>query len=141
MAISVDWPSKVITVPKADLTLVSGTLYELDVNALRLALKDLEDDADGMVWPDTHRHNTVVNLGGVAYARVVEIINGYTVTFEDGAYAVNLFGANHNLLDVVNRNSVGVATANSAGLIELNEGADTGKVIAHVWAASGRSTA
>lgn len=143
MAISINWPTGVISIPKSDLTLISGDVYEYDVNAFRLELKDLEDDSEGMMWPDTHRHNTSVTLSGVVYARVVEIINGYTVTFENGMYAVNLYGANHNIIDVNNRNMVGVASTNSAGLIEVASGAnvDTDKVISHVWAASGRSTA
>jgi len=49
---------------------------------------------------------------------VVEIINGYTVTFEDDSYAVNLVGANSNIADVVNLNTVSVRAANSAGLIQ-----------------------
>jgi hypothetical protein len=65
----------------------------------------------------THRHNTEVLLGGVTYARVVEIISGYTITFEDGQYAVNLTGANSNIGDVVNVNQVSIRSANSAGLI------------------------
>ncbi|MDH3930309.1 MAG: hypothetical protein OEV22_20455, partial [Deltaproteobacteria bacterium] len=65
----------------------------------------------------THRHNTEVLLGGIVYARVVEIISGYTITFEDGQYAVNLTGANSNIGDVVNVNQVSVRSANAAGLI------------------------
>jgi hypothetical protein len=122
MAISVNWPTKVINVPKADMTLVSSTPYEireLNINTFRLALKDLEDDEQGQPWPTTHNHNTAVTVGGVTLARVVEIINGYTVTFENGNYAVNLIGANSNISDVVNLNSVQVRAANSAGLTDL----------------------
>ena len=66
---------------------------------------------------DTHRHNPPVDVGGVSLARVVEIINGYTLTFEDGQYAVNLYGANTNAADVVNVNQVSVRSSNSAGLV------------------------
>ncbi len=86
-----------IYVPKADTTLVSSSPYEirqLDLNVFRLALKDLEDDEVGQVWPTTHNHNAAVEVGGVLLAQVVQLINGYTVTFEDGSYAVNLVGAN-----------------------------------------------
>jgi len=56
MAISVDWPTKVITIPQDYLIPIIGTLYELDTDQFRLDLKNLEDDsAEGMVWPDTHR--------------------------------------------------------------------------------------
>jgi hypothetical protein len=125
--ISVDWGTRVITVPQSFLTLVSGSLYELDVNAFRLALKDLEDNADGMAFPDTHQHNTEFVLSGVTYARSVEIINGYTVTFEDVGpqYTVRCVGANHNIADVLNFNGVGLVVGNSAGLVvvELPVGA------------------
>jgi hypothetical protein len=121
MAISVNWPTKVINVPKADMTLVQSMPFEireLNINTFRLALKNLEDDELGIPFLRTHNHNTAVSVGGVTLARVVEIINGYTVTFEDGMYAVNLVGANSNLGDVVNLNSVSVRAANSAGLTE-----------------------
>lgn len=122
MAITVNWPTGVISVPKADMTLVQSTpieIRELDINSFRLTLKDLEDDEVGQVWATTHNHNTTVTVGGVTLARVVEIINGYTVTFENGSYAVNLVGANSNVADVVNLNSVSVRAANSAGLVNL----------------------
>jgi len=123
MAISVNWPTQIINVPKADMTLVSSTPFEireLNINTFRLTLKDLEDDEEGEPWPTTHNHNTAVTVGGVTLARVVELINGYTITFEDGSYAVNLVGANSNIGDVVNLNSVSVRASNSAGLTDLN---------------------
>jgi len=121
MAITVNWPTGVISVPKVDMTLVQSTpieIRELNINTFRLRLKDLEDDAEGQVWATTHNHNTTVAVGGVTLARVVEIINGYTVTFENGSYAVNLVGANSNIGDVLNLNTVSVRAANSAGLIQ-----------------------
>jgi hypothetical protein len=117
MAISINWPTRVIYVPKNDLVLVSGSLYELDVNTFRLALKDLEDSEDGQPWPSTHNHNTSVLLSGVTYARSVEIINGYTVEFENGQYTVRCIGANHNLADVKVANSVSLIVGNSAGMV------------------------
>jgi hypothetical protein len=66
----------------------------------------------------THEHFTEIVLSGVTYARVIKIINGYTLTFEDGQYAVNLTGANSNLAEVANVNQVSVRSNNSAGLIK-----------------------
>jgi hypothetical protein len=122
VAISVDWGTKVISVPQSYLTLVGGSVYELDVDQFRLDLKDLEDNEAGMSFPDTHHHTAAITLGGVTLAEVVEIINGYTVTFENGSYAVNLVGANNNIGDVTNVNSVSIRSANSAGLVQIISG-------------------
>lgn len=118
--ISIDWGSQVIFVPKFFSTLIQSSPIEvrqLDLNAFRLALKDLEDSDYGMASLRTHRHNTEVTVAGITLARVIEVINGYTVTFEDGQYAINLTGANSNVGDVVNLNQVSVRVANSAGLV------------------------
>jgi hypothetical protein len=119
MAITIDYITRIIDIPKVDLILIQSTpfnIYELDIDNFRLKLKNLEDDVRGMPHVDTHRHNTAVTVGGVTLARVIEIINGYTITFEDGAYAVNLVGANSNIGDVLNLNQVSVRSNNSAGL-------------------------
>lgn len=123
MDITVDWPRRLIHVPRESMPLIQSSpteIRQLDLNQFRLRLKDLEDDIDGIVFPDTHQHNTSVEVGGVVLARVIEIINGYTVTFEDGLYAVNLAGANSNVADVSNVNRVSVRSANSAGLQDLS---------------------
>ena len=137
MAISINWATRVISIPKADMTFMSATLYELDVDVLRLALKNLEDDEDGMAYPQTHNHNTLVEVGGVTLARVVEIINGYTITFENGVYAVSLVGANNNIADVMNLNNVSLRSNNSAGLIVVDSGGSGAptaeEVAAAVW--------
>ena len=124
MAISVDWGNRIINVPRADMALIQTVpteIRELDIDQFRLTLKALEATEEGMPYPDTHRHNTTVTVGGVTLARVVEIINNYTVTFEDGQYAVNLVNANSNVGDRVNVNQVSVRSTNSAGLVNLSE--------------------
>lgn len=121
MAISVDWVTGVITVPQADLTFISGILFELDINTFRLALKDLEASQEGAPYPDTHAQRTSeVLLAGVTFARIIEIIPPYTVTFEDGLYVVELVGANSNIKDRTNRNQVSIGSNNSGGLINAN---------------------
>jgi len=138
MAISVNWNTKVIFVPQADLTLVSGTLYELDTDWFRLQLKDIEDD-EGIPFLDTHRHNTEVTVAGTTFARVIEIINGYSVEFEDGSYTVRLAGSNNNIFDVENgilvQNQVQIIAQNSAGLIVLAGGvaATPAEIADAVW--------
>lgn len=123
--ISIDPATFVITVPQADLVHVSGSLYELDVDWFRLQLKDWEDSEVGVVMSDTHRHNTTVTLSGVTYARSVEVLSPYTVTFEavGPPYRVRCVGANHNISDVQNLNNVSLIIGNSAGLIEVATGA------------------
>lgn len=124
MAISINWSTKVITVPQADLTLVSGSTYSLDLDWFRLELKDIEDNEDGMVFLTTHNHVAPITFGTTTLARVVEIINGYTVTFQDvgSPYAVELINANSNVANVTNINNVSVRSNNSAGLVQVNTG-------------------
>ena len=132
MTISVNWGTKVILVQPADMTLISGTpgtgdnqpdqaLYELDVEVLRLALKDLEDSPEGMPFPATHNNSGEFVLSGVTYARFLEIINGYVVRFDESVndhYAVRFTGANHNIADVrYLPTTTSLIIGNSAGLI------------------------
>lgn len=122
MATTVDWATKVISIPRADLFLVQASpeIRQLDVDTFRLDLKALEASAEGMPYILTHNHNAGVTVAGTPLARVVEIVNGYTVTFEDGQYRVILVGANNNILDVATLNQVSIAPTNSAGLQDLN---------------------
>jgi len=120
MAITVEPGTYIIHVPKDDLTLVQSDpteIREMDLNWFRMQLRDWEDSEAGIVEPVTHNHNTEVVLGGITYARVIEILPPYTITFEDGQYAVNLVGANSNVGDRVNVNQVSIRSSNSAGLI------------------------
>lgn len=126
MPISITWGTRVINIPKNYLTLISGTLYELDTEQFRLDLKALEDDEEGQPFPDTHRHATEVTVAGITFARIIEIINNYSITFEDGQYSVRLVGSNNNFFDVengiLNQNQVQVIPGNSAGLIVHESG-------------------
>lgn len=118
--ITINWGTKVITIPKTATDLVQTSpseIRQMDLNAFRGQLNDLQDDPEGIVFDTTHTHNKSVAIGGVELARVIEMINDYTVTFEDGQYAVNLIGANSNVADRVNVNQVSVRSANSAGLV------------------------
>lgn len=120
MAITIAWGSRIISIPRNDLALIQATpteIRQLDLNVFRLTLKDLEDDEAGMAYPTTHIHNPEVIISGVTFSRQVILINGYTVTFEDGQYAVNLVGANSNVADFTNVNSVSIRPQNSAGLV------------------------
>ena len=78
MSLSINWSTKVISVPQSYLTYDTGSHYTMDIDQFRLDLKDIEDSEQGIVHDETHRHNTEVVLGDLTLARVVEIINGYT---------------------------------------------------------------
>ena len=120
MAITVDWLNRIILVLRLDMAVVQAVPERraLDLNAFRLELKEIEGSEEGMPFVDMHRHNTPVVLAGVTYARSVEIINNFTVEFEDGQYGVVATGANSNVFDVVIDNQVAFLGNNSAGLIE-----------------------
>ena len=118
----IDWGTKIIHVFKSDMILTQSTpveVYQLNINDFRLGLKNLEDDPEGMPFPTTHNHVAPISVGGVDLARVIEILEPYTVTFEDGQYAVNLVGANSNIGDRTNVNQVSIRSANSAGLPDI----------------------
>ena len=127
MAMTVDWPNKVITIPQGDLTLVSGTLYEMNTETyFRTNLMALADDEQGMAWPYPLSHNTEVTVAGTTFARTIEIINGYSIEFTpDSQWSVRLVGSNNNIFDIENgvltQNQVQVIPGNSAGLVNQGE--------------------
>ena len=121
MALTLDPATKVITIPQADLTLVSGSLYELDTNQFRKDVFDLIASESYIWMPDAFSHNTEVTVAGTTFARTLEFINGYSVTFENLLYSVRLAGSNNNIFDVENgilnaSGNVTVIGQNSAGL-------------------------
>lgn len=139
MAISIDWGNtNVISVPQSDLTPVAGVLYDLDTDWFRLALKNLEDDEDGMPFPYTHDHNTEYTISGTTFARAVIIVSPYSIKFEDtgSAYSVRTVGSNNNFLDIENgilvpTPLVSYASTNAAGLIVV-ESVDTAVINAKI---------
>jgi hypothetical protein len=137
MAVSVNWITGVITIPRADMPIiqVSPEVRELDTAVFFDDLKDLEASVEGMPWPDTQRHNLPYTISGITYAESLEIIPPYSVTFEDGTYAVSLKGTNNNLIDVANTNQVRILANNSAGLIDVPvTQADKDAIVAQVFA-------
>lgn len=123
MPVTIDYSTYTINVPQSYLTQTGPSTYTLDTNEFRITLRDLEDDEAGMPHPKTHNHNTKVTLSGIEYARVIEILSPYSITFEDTGtpYRVFLTGSNNNILDVANLNNVSIAPSNSAGLVQMRE--------------------
>lgn len=123
MAITTDWSTLTFSVPQADLTLITGTLYEIDTEVgFRQVVNAIMAGEDGIVFETPITHNTEVTVAGTTYARFIEVINGYSVTFTpDSQYSVRLAGSNNNLFDIengiLNQNQVQIIPQNSAGLI------------------------
>jgi hypothetical protein len=150
MAYTFDYATKIISVPQADLTPVTGSLYELDTNVFRQTLQDEQDSEDGMAHNDMVLHNTEVTVAGTTFARTIEMINSYSVEFTpDAQFSVRLVGSNNNIFDVENgilvQNQVQLISNNSGGLIvtEAGGGGPTEASIADaVWneATSGHTT-
>jgi hypothetical protein len=126
MAFTVNHLTHVISVPQADLDLISGTLYEHDTDDFRKALKAWEAGEEGIVEDDTHQHFTTYTIAGVTYARAINILSPYSITYEDAQYSVQLVGSNNNMWDIgggiLNQNQVQVIPGNSAGLIQVTSG-------------------
>jgi hypothetical protein len=126
MPVTISWDDHVIHIPKTYLSLVGGTLYQLDTEQFRLDLRALEADVYGIVNLKTHDHNTEQTIVGTTYARGITILSPYSIEFEDGQYTVMLVGSNNNIFDVQNgilaQNQVQVIPTNSAGLIKVTSG-------------------
>jgi hypothetical protein len=111
-----------ITIPQADLSFVSGTLYEFDTMAFWAEMKTNEEDIDGIVFNDLQAHNPDYTVAGINYADAVFML--CEVTFENTGsnYSVKLVGSNNDIFD--EDNGILVATpgltiipTNAAGLI------------------------
>jgi hypothetical protein len=127
VALTLDPATKVITIPQADLTFVSGALYELDTDQFRKNVMTLLASEDYIWMDDAYSHNGEVSLGGTTFARTLEFINGYSITFENLVYSVRLVGSNNNIFDVENgilnpSGNVTIIGQNSAGLVVITGG-------------------
>jgi hypothetical protein len=139
MTVSIDPSTRVITVQQGDLSLVTGTLYEHDTEAFRQTVNDLMA-GEALMWlPDWADRNAPYTVFGATYAQKIEVINGFSIEYDDapGAYSVNLKGSNNNLGDiqggVLVQNLVQVIPTNSAGLVVVDTGAaDTTAIISTV---------
>ncbi len=128
MAITIDFANLIISVPVADLTLVSGNIYTCDTETqFRQIVNAIMDNEEGIVFDTPIDHNTTYTVAGITYARKIELINSYRVQFTpDAPASVLLEGSNNNLFDLLNgvliQNQVQVIPTNSAGLIVIQSG-------------------
>jgi len=138
MALSLDPATKVITVPQGDLTLVSGTLYSMNTDDFRKDVTDLLASEPYIWMDDAFIHNTAVTVAGTTFARTIEFINGYSITFSpDTLWSARLEGSNNNIFDIeggiLNQNSVQVIPTNSAGLIGAKQLEDQSFTDSRIW--------
>ena len=129
MALTLNPSTRLITIPQADLTFISGTLWVLDTNQFRKNVFDLLASEPYIWMPDAFAHNGEVSVAGTTYARTLEFINSYSCQFEftGSQYSVRLEGSNNNMFDVENgilvpTSLVTVIPTNSAGLISVTSG-------------------
>jgi hypothetical protein len=143
MATTIDWSGarNRIIIPQADLTLIGGTLFELDTDVFFNSVKLLEAAVDGIVFQNAIDHNAAYTVFGASFARKIEIMNSTNINpvlggpnideFEvffspDTTYSVRLKGSNNNIADLQNlilANTVTqVIPTNSAGLIKNEPG-------------------
>ena len=133
MATTIDYLTDIISIPQADLTFISGTLYELDTNVFRLSVAAIQDDEEGIVFETAYTHNGEVTVAGTTFARTLEFLSPYSIQFTpDSQYTVRLVGSNNNIFDVASgillQNQVQIISRNSGGLIKsaaLSTGQDT----------------
>lgn len=114
MPLSVDWPNKFITIPKSELTLIDGTRYKITVDYWWQLLREMNASEEGIVF-DTMYNSTAATS---STPQIVDLINGYTASFEDGAYSVEFVNGNTNWREVEVKNQVGVGTNNTTGFID-----------------------
>lgn len=131
MAISVDWITGEIFVPRADMPIIQASpeIRALDTAQFWIDLKDLEAEADGMPWPDTQQNFPSYVIAGFTYVQSFLIIPPYFVTFEDGQYSVALQGTNNNIIEVATANQVRILSQNSAGNISQPKVDEVHKVL------------
>lgn len=116
MALSCHWPTKIITIPKTDLNFVSMGRYNLTVEKWFQLLRELQGTVEGMAETVTGAlySNTPPTS---STPRIVEVINGWKVQFENDQYSMEFIDGNTNIRDVEIKNLVSVGTNNTTGFI------------------------
>lgn len=132
MSYSVDWIAKEVTIPTADLTLVSGNHYSLDMTDFLAEIRRLEwVFTEGLWAPAIVNHSdTRFDFAGANYAPFDEILNGYTIQISGSATRVDLLGSNNDIIDSLIVTGVSIVPSNSAGLqiVEVAGGGGSGQV-------------
>lgn len=126
MTISIDWVNKLV---------LSDTSIT-DIIAFKNAIRDLEDDATGMLYPPVITFKQL-DLGGGAYQFGVDCINGYQLKFPNPG--------NYTVIGNINAYIVPVAgvfvdrTKSAAFATVAGSGGSGGATAAEIWAYPSRS--
>lgn len=118
---TVDWQNKIVHIEINDLKSVAQNIYELNPLDFKEKAQGFEASEEGILHDEIVEYKPPIYLDGATVPDVVEVVNGYTITFEDGQYAVNLKGANSNIAEVTNVNGVQVRSFNSTLVVGNNE--------------------
>jgi len=131
MAYTVNWTTKVITVPLADLTLISGSNYSLSTTDFWIEMRRLEaSPIDGLWAEQAIEYVNTQLLSGITYSAIVKLINGYTWDTDTTNKNISLIGFNSNLLDAfIPGSGISVLANNSAGLqiVSVGSGLSAGE--------------
>ena len=126
MAYTVNWATKVITIPLTDLMLISGVNYSLDVDYAHDEIRRLEWEFTDGLWAE-HAIEYINSqiLSGLIYSPIVKMVNGYTWVVAASNINISLIGSNTNFLDTYTPgNGISVLANNSAGKILSGSGLD-----------------
>ena len=126
MAIDVDWVTGVISIPKADLTLIQASPFEtrgLDLPQFHHDLRTIHAEAQGVPYPRTHTHVLEYTVSGLTVPEAVIILPPYTVSFEAGAYGAVGLNANSNILDRLVATGVSFLGNNTTGPLTKTDNA------------------
>lgn len=126
---TVDWVARVVTVPLADLTFVSGSNYTLATADVHNELRRLEwAFADGLWAPAILNHFETLVLSGIPKTRTIQMINGYTWKISASDINVSLLGIDSNLLDTyIPGNGISILANNSVGKQDVSGGLNAGQ--------------
>ena len=117
MALTVDYSVTpfLITIPQSDLSLITGTQYQLTVDAYWILLRDFTDNEGTMAQPVLYSR-----IPATSSTPSITTINEthYALQFEDGLYSVNIINGNTNIREVEVKNQVSVNTNNTTGFID-----------------------
>jgi hypothetical protein len=117
MAITVDYGVTpfLITIPKSDLTLITGTQYKLTVDEFWILLRDFTDEQNTMAQPKLY--SRIPATSSTPSITTIELAY-YAIEFEDGLYSVNIIEGNTNIREAELKNQVSVNTNNTTGFID-----------------------